>query len=309
MTKQRWIAGLALFCASSLLAQVSGVVSGIVTDQSGAVVPNATVTATNTETGALRETIADGGGRYDFSPLQVGVYEIHAKKTGFQEAVRTGVQLLVNQSATVDLTLQVGESNQQITVHEDAPLVGVSTTDASGVISQLQIRDLPLNGRSFDQLLTLNPGVVNFTWEKTGGVGVSNSTSGNNFAVNGNRPQQNLFLLNGVEFTGAAENNMQPGGVSQQLLGVDAVIEFNVLRDSYGAEYGKRPGAQVVIVTQTGTNQFHGTLYEYLRNSAFDARNFFDPSSVPGFQRNQYVGSSRVDLQACKLEYSIVSPK
>ena len=133
-------------------------------------------------------------------------------------------------------------------------------------------------------MLTLNPGVVNFTWEKTGGIGVSNSTTGNNFAVSGNRPQQNLFLLNGVEFTGAAENNMQPGGTSQELLGVDAVREFNVLRDSYGAEYGKRPGAQVLIVTQSGTNQVHGSLYEFLRNNDLDARNFFDGASAPGFR-------------------------
>ena len=135
----------------------------------------------------------------------------------------------------------------------DAPLVGVTTANISGLVGEQQIKNLPLNGRSYDELLTLNPGVVNFTWEKTGGIGVSNSTTGNNFAVSGNRPQQNLFLLNGVEFTGAAENNMQPGGTSQQLLGVDAVREFNVLRDSYGAEYGKRPGAQVLIVTQSGT--------------------------------------------------------
>lgn len=287
MTLFRW-SFLLFLGACSLLAQVSGVVSGIVNDPSGAVVPNASVSATNAETGAVRTTNADSEGRYSFSALPVGTYQIHAKKNGFQEAIRTGVQLLVNQSANVDLTLQVGESSQQITVNEDAPLVGVSTTDASGVINQLQIRDLPLNGRSFDQLLTLNPGIVNFTFEKTGGVGVSNSTSGNNFVVNGNRPQQNLFLMNGVEFTGAAENNMQPGGVSQQLLGMDAVLQFNVLRDGYGAEYGKHPGAQVLIVTQTGTNRLHGSLYEYVRNSALDARNFFDPNSVPGFQRNQY---------------------
>src|SRR5579885_2485077 len=152
-------------------------------------------------------------------------------------------------------------------------------------------RHLPLNGRSYDELLTLNPGVVNFTSQKVGGVGVSNSSAGNNFAVSGNRPQQNLFLLNGVEFTGAAENNMQPGGVSQELLGADAVREFNVLRDSYSAEYGKRPGAQVLIVTQSGSNQFHGSLYEYLRNNALDARNFFDGASVPGFERNQFGGA------------------
>jgi len=259
-----------------------------VTDLSGAIVPNATVSATNTETGAVRETVADGAGRYQMSLLPVGSYEIHAKKNGFQEAVRTGIQLAVNQSATVDLTLQVGESSQQITVNEDAPLVSVSTADASGVINQLQIRDLPLNARSFDLLITLDPGVINFTWEKIGGTGVSNSTNGNNFVVEGNRPQQNLFLLNGVEFTGAAENNMQPGGTSGVLLGVDAVREFNVLRDSYGAEYGKRPGGQVLIVTQSGSNEFHGSVYEFLRNSALDARNFFDPNSVPGFQRNQY---------------------
>ena len=288
MAKCRWIAGFFLLCAASLVAQVSAVISGTVTDPSGAVVPSATVSATNTETGAMRETVADGAGRYQMSLLPVGSYEIHAKKTGFQEVVRTGIQLAVNQSATVDLTLQVGQSSQQITVNEDAPLVSVSTSDASGVINQLQIRDLPLNARSFDLLITLDPGVVNFTWEKVGGTGVSNSTNGNNFVVEGNRPQQNLFLLNGVEFTGAAENNMQPGGTSGVLLGVDAVREFNVLRDSYGAEYGKRPGGQVLIVTQSGSNDFHGSIYEFLRNSALDARNFFDPNSVPGFQRNQY---------------------
>ncbi len=150
MTKIRWIAWLAVLCAGSLLAQVSAVVSGTVSDPSGAVVPNATVTATNTETGAVRETMADGAGRYQMTPLPVGPYEIHAQKAGFQEAVRRGIQLVVNQSAIVDLTLQVGESSQQITVTEDAPLVGVATTDASGVINQLQVRDLPLNGRSFD---------------------------------------------------------------------------------------------------------------------------------------------------------------
>jgi hypothetical protein len=110
--------------------------------------------------------------------------------------------------------------------------------------------------------------------------------------VSGNRPQQNLFLLNGVEYTGAAENNMQPGGASQQLLGVDAVREFNLLTDSYGAEYGKRPSGQVLIITQSGSNQVHGSLFEFLRNNALDAPNYFDPGSAPGFQRNQFGGSA-----------------
>ncbi len=300
MNIYRWMPCLALFCASSLLAQVSAVLSGTVTDPSGGLVPDATVTAQSTETGASRQTTSDAAGRYQFSSLPIGLYEIRAKKTGFTETVRTGVVLAVNQSAIVDFNLHIGESSQQITVNEDAPIVSVSTTDTSGLVTQLQIRDLPLNGRSYDLLLTLNPGIVNFTWEKIGGIGVSNSTNGNNFSVEGNRPQQNLFLLNGVEFTGAAENNMQPGGTSQLVLGVDAVREFNVLRDSYGAEYGKRPGGQVLIVTQSGSNDFHGSVYEFLRNSAMDARNFFDPNYVPGFQRNQFGASLGGPIQKNK---------
>ena len=280
-----------LFCISTAWAQVSAVLSGTVTDQSGAVISGANVTVKNVDTGASRSTVTDADGYYQFSALPVGQYEIRAGKPKFTEEVRSGVRLVVNQSATVDMQLRVGESSQQITVSGDASVVGVTNADVSGLVGERQIKDLPLNGRSYDELLTLNPGVVNFTWEKTGGVGVSNSTSGNNFAVSGNRPQQNLFLLNGIEFTGAAENNMQPGGVSQELLGVDAVLEFNVLRDSYTAEYGKHPGAQVLIITQSGTNQLHGSLYEFLRNNALDAPNYFDHGSAPGFQRNQFGGA------------------
>jgi len=284
-----WIAALA--CASSLHAQVGAVISGTVTDSSGAAVMHATVVAKNLDTGAERSALTDGAGRYQFSALAVGEYRIRAAKTGFAEEVRNGVRLAVGQSAIVDLTLSVGEASQQVTVTGDAPLVGLTTSDISGLVGQQQVRNLPLNGRSYDELMMLTPGVVNFTAAKTGGIGVSNSTVGNNFAVDGNRPQQNLYLLNGVEFTGAAENNMQPGGTSQELLGVDAVREFNVLRDAYGAEYGKRPGAQVLIVTQSGSNEFHGSIYEFLRNSDFDARNFFDGASVPGFERNQFGGA------------------
>ena len=276
---------------SSLSGQVSAVVSGAVTDQSGASVSAATVTVKSADTGAVRTTSTGDSGLYRVFSLPVGEYEIRVQKAGFSDGVRTGVHLAVNQSAVVDFSLQVGPSSHAVTVNADAPVVSVTTQDITGLVNDRQIRDLPLNGRSYDELLTLNPGVVNFTAQKTGGIGVSNSTNGNNFAVSGNRPQQNLFLLNGVEFTGAAENNMQPGGTSQELLGVDAVREFNVLRDSYSAEYGKRPGAQVLIVTQSGTNAFHGSLYEFLRNNALDARNFFDPASVPGFQRNQFGAS------------------
>src|SRR5216683_955885 len=235
-------------------AQVSAAISGRVTDQTGAVVSGATVTAKNLETGAVRTATTDDSGRYVFLSLTVGAYEVQIAKQGFQEGVRGGIHLAVGQEASVDMALRLGQVTEQVKVNADAPVVSVTYADISGLVAEQQVKDLPLNGRSYDELMTLNPGVVNFTWEKTGGIGVSNSTTGNMFSVAGNRPQQNLFLLNGVEFTGAAENNMQPGGTSQQLLGVDAIREFNVFRDTYGAEYGKHPGGQVTILTKSGTN-------------------------------------------------------
>ncbi len=281
-------------------AQVSAGLSGTVVDQTGASVPMASVSAKSADLGLERTTLTDSAGRYELRSLGLGNYQIDVTKQGFSQEVRTGVRLVVGQDAVVDFRLHLGNVSQQVTVREDAPIVSTTTADISGLVGGEQIKSLPLNGRSYDLLLTLNPGVVNFTSTKTGGIGVSNSTVGNNFAVSGNRPQQNLFLLNGVEFTGAAENNMQPGGVSQQLLGVDAVREFNVLRNTYGAEYGKRPGAQVVIVTQGGSNQMHGSVYEFLRNNVLDAPNYFDGGSAPGFQRNQFGGALGGPIQKGK---------
>jgi len=283
---------LSFLLAPVVSAQDSAAISGTVTDPSGAVVAGANIAVKNADTGIVRVLVTDNAGRYRAFSLPVGLYEVHVKQSGFPEEIRTGIHLVVGQEAEVDLALRLGQASERITVNEDAPPVSVTNADISGLVGEQQVKELPLNGRSYDELLMLNPGVVNFTWEKTGGAGVSNSTTGNNFAVSGNRPQQNLFLLNGVEYTGAAENNMQPGGTSQQLLGVDAVREFNVLRDSYGAEYGKRPGAQVSIVTQSGANQFHGNVFEFLRNNALDARNFFDQTSAPRFQRNQFGASA-----------------
>jgi len=279
---------LCFLCAPFAMGQVSANLSGAVTDPSGAAVSGASVEVKSLDTGLSREGDTDTGGRYRFFALPVGLYEVRITKTGFAEAIRSGMRLAVGQDAIADVTLRVGKVSEQVKVSEDAPVVNLTSQDISGLVGERQIKDLPLNGRSYDLLLTLNPGIVNFTWEKTGGIGVSNSTTGNNFAVSGNRPQQNIFLLNGVEFTGAAENNMQPGGSSQELLGGDAVREFNVLRDSYGPQFGKRPGGQVTIVTQSGTNQFHGSVYEFLRNSALDAPNFFDQGSAPPFQRSQF---------------------
>jgi hypothetical protein len=273
--------------ASAQVAEAG--LAGVVTDPSGAAVSGAKVAARDVETTVVRSTTTDGTGHYQLLALAVGAYEVTVTKNGFQTLVQGGIDLVVGQHAQVDFKLQVGGVSQKVTVNADAPIVNATTTDISGLVGEQQVKDLPLNGRSYDLLMQLNPGIVNFTWEKTGGTGISNSTTANNFAVSGNRPQQNLFLLNGIEFSGAAENNMTPGGASGQLLGIDAVREFNILKDAYSAEYGKKPGGQVSIVTQSGTNQWHGSVYEFLRNNALDTRNFFDAGpSTPSFQRNDF---------------------
>ncbi len=289
-----------LLCAPTAHAQVSAAISGRVTDPTGATVSGAAVVAKNVETGETRSTLTDAIGNYWVPSLAVGEYEVHVTKQGFQEQVRGGIHLVVGQEAAVDIALKLGQVTEQVKVVEDAPVVSVTAADISGVVGEQQVKDLPLNGRSYDELMTLNPGVVTFTSEKTGGIGVSNSTNANMFSVAGNRPQQNMFLLNGIEFTGAAENNMTPGGTSGQMLGVDAVREFNLLSNSYGAEYGKHPGGQVTIVTTSGTNQWHGSLFEYVRNNVFDAPNFFDLGSAPPFRRNQFGGAIGGPIQKDK---------
>ncbi|HWZ96494.1 MAG TPA: carboxypeptidase-like regulatory domain-containing protein [Candidatus Dormibacteraeota bacterium] len=270
---------------------MSASISGFVTDPSGAPVAGAEVTVKSSETGWIRTTSTGSDGRYLVLALPVGKHEVTVKANGFRRMSRTEIQLTVGLEARVDFQLDITGPETTIEVKGDVSLVNTSTADISGLVGERQVKDLPLNGRSYDLLMPLNPGIVNFTSQKTGGTGISNSTTANNFAVSGNRPQQNLFLLNGVEYTGAAENNMQPGGTSGMLLGVDAVREFNVQRDSYGAEFGKRPGGQVIIVTQSGSNQLHGALFEFLRNNALDAPNFFDQGDAPPFQRNQFGAS------------------
>jgi len=282
----------ALLIGSNLMwAQVTGSISGVVQDTSGAAVPNAAVTVRSLETGATRTIMTDETGSYRALSLPVGRYEIRAEKEGFKTAVRTGIELVVGQAAAVNLNLEVGTARQEVTVMSEAPLVDTSTTPASGLVNERQVKDLPLNGRSFDNLITLNPSTANTTSYRS-----STSTGGgqgNNFSVSGNREDYNIFLLNGIEYTGVSTSDVIPGGVSGQLLGVDAVREFNVVANTYGAEYGKRPGGQISLVTMSGSNQFHGTLFEFLRNSALDARNFYDQTSgPPPLRRNQFGGSA-----------------
>jgi hypothetical protein len=283
--------GVWLSLATFILAQGDASINGDVRDSSGAAIPNVAIQVKNTETGALRNIVTDEAGRFEATSLPVGHYVVKAEKAGFRGEEKTGITLVLGQRESVDLVLQVGDVRQTVEVQSAPTVVMISTEDASGLVGERQVKDLPLNGRSYDQLITLNPGVVNYTSQRAGGIGTSNSVVGNMFSASGRRPQENLYLLNGVEFTSASEINNTPGGVSGQLLGVDAVREFSVVKDTYGAEYGKRPGAQINIATASGTNQFHGSGYEFLRNSALDARNYFDHGDIPGFRRNVFGGS------------------
>ena len=282
---------LGALLASSGHAQAQASLWGLVSDASGAGIAGANVKVTNLETGAERSLVTDDAGRFNAPSLAVGRYEIAASKPGFRMDTRTAVTLVVGQREELNLTLHIGDVHQSVEVPAYSGIVAVTTEDISGLVGERQVKDLPLNGRSYDQLLTLNPGIVNYTSQRSGSIGTSNSVLGSMFAVSGRRPQENLFLLNDVEFTGASEINNTPGGASGQLLGVDAVREFAVVKDTYGAEYGKRPGAQVSIVTSGGTNQLHGSAYEFLRNSALDARNYFDQGAIPQFQRSVFGGS------------------
>ena len=269
-------------------AQGEASITGVVADTTGAVIVGANIKVKNVENGTVRAIASDSSGRYDAASLPVGKYEVSAEHSGFRTEVKTGIALAIGQRVEVNLLLDVGSTQQSISVEETAMQLAVTTADFSGLVGESQVKDLPLNGRSYDQLLTLNPGVVNYTSQRAGGIGTSNSVVGNMFSASGRRPQENLYILNGVEFTSASEVNNTPGGTSGQLLGVDAVREFSVVTDAYGAEYGKRPGAQINIVTASGTNQFHGDAYEFLRNSALDAQESFDLAANSPFRAQRF---------------------
>jgi hypothetical protein len=278
--------------------QVAASISGKVVDPSGRGVGGATVTVKSLETGATRAVTTGETGDFIMVGLPLGRQEVKVEKTGFKAAVRTGINLEVGQQAVVNLKLEIGELIQQVQVSEEAPVVNTTTASVAGIVDERQVKDLPLNGRSFDNLITLNPGAINYSAMKSANTSTSD---GNTFTVAGRRPGDNLFLLNGIEYTGSSQLAVTPGGVSGELLGIDAVREFNVLTDTYGAEYGKRSGAQVNVVTQSGTNVLHGTIFEFLRNSALDARNFFDQAFVPPFRRNQFGGALGGPLKKDRL--------
>ena len=282
----RILAGILLLTAAAY-GQVTAAVSGTVEDPSGKAVEGAAITVTSLETGARRHTTTDASGYYSVLALPLGSTEVKVEKTGFKPVDRTGIKLELDQNATVNFQLQVGEFVSQVNVSEQAPIVNTTTESVAGLVGEKQIKDLPLNGRSFDNLITLNPGSIDYTLKSAG----TSTSNGNTFSVDGRRPMDNIVLLNGIEYTGTSQLADTPGGASGELLGIDAVREFNILTDTYSARYGKRDGAQVLVATQSGTNILHGSLFEFIRNSDLDARNFFDQGFVPPFRRNQFGGA------------------
>src|SRR6266705_2620537 len=279
-----------------VFAQTStATILGVVKDTTGALIPGVSITIKHTDTGQTRTAISSETGDYIVALLPVGEYEITTTMPSFKQEVRRGINLVVGQQAVIDLTLEVGAPEEKVIVTEEAPLVNTTLSLTSGLITEQQVKELPLNGRSFDQLLALNVGVVNNT-SNMGGGGYPG------FSVAGHRTETNRFLINGVDWIGgqAAAVFVTPTGASSQLLGVDAVREYNVLEHTYGAEYGKRAGGQVNIVTSSGTNDWHGSLFEYHRNSALDARDFFQPQKGP-FKRHQFGGTIGGPLMKDKL--------
>src|SRR5580700_1331680 len=280
-----------LVSALAVYAQVvGGTIDGVVTDPTGAIVQHANVVVRNEETGTHRTLLTGDDGRFAAISIPAGRYTLTAEAPGFANYKLINLPLTVGQSINLHVTLAIS-GNDTIDVSTQPLGVNLSTEETSGVVDAHQVKDLPLNGRSYDQLLTLNPASVNYTGQRSGTVGTSNSSVGNMFSISGRRPQDNLYLLNGIEYTGASLINVTPGGTSGQLLGVDAVREFNVVTDTYSASYGKRQGAQISIVTASGTNELHGSAYEFLRNSFFDSRNYFDQARIPNFQRNNFGAS------------------
>lgn len=266
----------------------TGTILGSVKDQSGAVLPGATLTITNTETGITRSAVSGGKGEYRIPALPVGMYEIRTELSGFQSGVRKGIVLSVGQEAVVDFTLGVGNVSEQITVTGDAPLIETTTSTVSGLVDPKQMLSIPLNARSFIDLVpTQGFAVFADSGDKsaTKGFGVK-------LSVVGTRYNQNSFLLDGADINDATGS---AGSASGNLSGVETVREFRVITNAYDAQYGRHTGGVISAITKSGNNSFHGSLFEYLRNSDLDAAkwedNAFNRGQKGAFKRNQFGGS------------------
>ena len=301
LTTQRWATAWALtallcvgvFGVTRLQAQANkGIISGTVTDTSGAVVVGANIQVKDVGTAVTYTAVTDSQGSYLVPELLVGNYQVQATKSGFQKMVHSGITLTVGAHLLVDFKLPVGQATEVVTVTGEVSQVDSTSATVSSLVAPKQMADLPLNGRNFEQLLSLAAG-VQYISQNGGGGGVSSTFYGSesNYSVSGSRPVGQAFLLDNTDIT----NFWQHGtgsSVTGNSLGMDAIQEFSVLTNTYSAEYGGT-GAAVNAVTKSGTNTLHGTAFDYLRNSKLDAKNYFDVSNlpIPPFRRNQFGAS------------------
>jgi hypothetical protein len=273
---------LTLTCASPTLGQItSGTASGTVKDETGGVLPGVDVTITNRGTGVARTVTTDGGGSFTVPGLAPGPYEARASLSGFQPAAQA-FELTVGQNAGLSLMLKVGGAQENVTVAANAVLTETRTSSLSALVPQKTIEELPLNGRNYINLATLQPGIINFT-EKSG---TSSSTRGVQLNINGMGGRSNSYLMDGANMRGYA--GIATVTAADTTLGVDTIMEFRVVTNAYSADYGRAMGGVINIVTRSGSNDFHGSGFEFFRDSKLDARNFFDVGDAPPFTRNQY---------------------
>ncbi len=280
-----------LFVAVSLHAQVTGAtLSGTVTDASGAVIPNAQVTAKNTATGVSREATADAAGFYALPNLLPGNYEVKVTAKGFSTAVQSNLALAVGAQQLLNFPMKVGETTQTVEVTEAAPQIELTSSTLMGQVESQTVLELPLNGRDWTSLATLHPGVnliqtqMDYATSARGNRGF-----GAELTISGQRTTNNNYRLDGISVNDYA--NSGPGNVLGAALGVDAIQEFSVLTGSFSAEYGKASGGVVNAISKSGTNGFHGDIYEFLRNSALDSRDYFtrvQNQPLALFRRNQF---------------------
>jgi hypothetical protein len=287
------IAAIALFSVAGFLNAQSpnASLTGRVTDTSRALIIGAHLVAINLGTDISYEGLTNGAGEYEIPNLPPGTYRIEVQQTGFNTVIKPGVVLHVQEAVEINFELTVGSVSESVTVAGGAPAVGLATSALGAVVDAKTIRELPLNGRSWTDLATLQSGVASVETQSpyTAGSSRGNRGFGAQLSVSGGRPQQNSYRLDGVSMNDYT--NGGPGGVIGGTLGVDAIEEFSVLTTDFPAEYGRASAGIVNAVTRSGSNSLHGTAYEFVRNSAFDARNYFDPTTIPHFDRNQFGGA------------------
>jgi Carboxypeptidase regulatory-like domain/TonB-dependent Receptor Plug Domain/TonB dependent receptor len=283
-----------LFSVPTAAQVAGGSLAGTITDPSGAAIPQAQIAIKNIATGVERRFTTNTDGFYTAPNLLPGDYEITVTAEGFNTETKTGINMTVGAQRTFDLVMQIGEVSHKILVTTEAPIVALSSSDISATVNATTVRELPLNGRSWTDLATLQPGVNAIKTQPAFETGADrgNRGFGQQLTISGARPQQNNYRLDGVSLNDYA--NGGPGSVLGGNLGVDAIQEFSVLTSNYSAEYGKTSGGVVNAITRSGTNVFHGDVYEFLRNSQLDAANFFENAGgVPRapFKRNQFGGA------------------